>query len=494
MAFRLISFAVLVVLAASCSSAVEESADAATSSPSSAVDAESVPETTTSAVDAVPEDFDPVPEDGVVDFGPAPEVPVGDFTPEIAAAIDTVFGLGSFAETRTNEQNQALVELGQSGDVRVAWILLDLLRFPEDRAGAQLLTEGVNTLTDSSAPVSRAWTEASNKMIAWDIPAPPGYGEIKRQIYSNELAEWGPLFDQSEGMDWRFVSWGGVSIDDRPYDQTDESCNCIPAADNPPTQTSAETTWLQDADIVFGVVINGEARAYPRQIMEVREMVNDTLGGRRIAIPYCTLCGSAQAYYTDELGDEFEQPVFRTSGLLIRSNKMMYELNTKSFVDTFIGRATSGPLAEAGVSFNQASVVTSTWGEWKAAHPDTTIVAEDGGLGRSYELDPLGGRDDNGPIFPIGAVDLRLPVQEPILGVRTLQGDPIAFHVATAREILEAGDRVVAEDIELLLDGDGIRAVRADGSDAAGHQSFWFAWSQFWPRTQLWPHDYQADS
>ena len=35
--------------------------------------------------------------------------------------------------------------------------------------------------------------------------------------------------------------------------------------------------------------------------MEVREMVNDTLGGRDLAIPYCTLCASAQAYYTDQL-------------------------------------------------------------------------------------------------------------------------------------------------------------------------------------------------
>ena len=170
---------------------------------------------------------------------------------------------------------------------------------------------------------------------------------------------------------------------------------------------------------------------------------------------------------------------------------MMYELNSKSFVDTFVGRATSGPLAEAGVTFEQVSVVTATWGEWKAAHPETTIVAEDGGLGRSYELDPLGGRDDNGPIFPIGTVDTRLPVQEPVLGVRDDAGNPIAFHVASAKQLLEGGERVVAAGFELELDADGVRAVRADGTDTSGHQAFWFAWSQFWPRTKLWPHDYQ---
>jgi hypothetical protein len=208
-------------------------------------------------------------------------------------------------------------------------------------------------------------------------------------------------------------------------------------------------------------------------------------------MPYCTLCGSAQAYYTDGLGDELPQPVFRTSGLLFRSNKMMYELNTQSFIDTFVGDATSGPLEEAGVSFDQVSVVTTTWGEWRADHPETTIVAEDGGLDRTYELDPLHGRDDDGPIFPIGETDSRLPVQEPVLGVITGDGQAIAFHVATARELLATGERIAVDGVELELDGGGIRA-RRDGEDAEGHEAFWFAWSQFHPDTRVWPHDYQS--
>jgi hypothetical protein len=170
---------------------------------------------------------------------------------------------------------------------------------------------------------------------------------------------------------------------------------------------------------------------------------------------------------------------------------MMYELNTKSFIDTFLGNASSGPLAAAGVSFTQISVITTTWGEWKAAHPDTTIVAEDGGLGRTYGLDPLRGRDEDGPIFPIGSVDDRLPVQEPVLGVIDDEGAPIAFHVASARDLLSSGEQIIVEGYELKLDGGGVRATRVDGSPVGGHQSFWFAWSQFRPRTKLWPHDFQ---
>jgi hypothetical protein len=132
-------------------------------------------------------------------------------------------------------------------------------------------------------------------------------------------------------------------IDDRPYDTTDEPCNCIPAADNPEVQSAEEATWLADDAIVFGIGINGEYRAYPRRIMEVREMVNDTLGGRDLGIPYCTLCGAAQAYFTDELPDGVERPILRTSGLLIRSNKVMYDIASMSVFDTFLGAAVTGP-------------------------------------------------------------------------------------------------------------------------------------------------------
>ena len=436
-----------------------------------------------------PVDIAAIPRGVEQDFGQPPDFPDGPWSPETAELLGNTVGSLSVGVNPTIE----LQQLADTGDARLAWPLADLLRFIQGGDIAASIQAAITQLVGVQLDPLQPWNATINHLMAWDTPVPPQYFDFKRDFFSTVDPRWNELFSEINTIDWRLVGWGGVGIDDRPAGST-ESCSCIPAIDDPTVTPAADGSWYPDDRIVFGIVIGDEARAYPKNIMEVHEMVNDTLGGRRIAIPYCTLCGSAQAYYTDELGDEFEQPVFRTSGLLIRSNKMMYELNTKSFVDTFTGQATGGPLAEAGVNFNQVSVVTSTWGEWKAAHPDTTIVAEDGGLGRSYELDPLGGRDDFGPIFPIGAVDLRLPVQEPILGVRTPQGDPVAFHVASARQILEAGDRVIAEDIELLLDGDGVRAVRADGSDASGHQSFWFAWSQFWPRTQLWPHDYQAES
>jgi hypothetical protein len=218
--------------------------------------------------------------------------------------------------------------------------------------------------------------------------------------------------------------------------------------------------------------------------MEVREMVNDTLGGRDLGIPYCTLCGAAQAYFTDQLGEGIDRPILRTSGLLIRSNKVMYDLTTYSVFDTFLGKAVTGPLAKKNIELKQASVITTDWGTWKKEHPETTVLLEKYALGRNPDF--RNGRDANGPIFPVGDVDPRLPVHEDVIGIVTASGKAVAFQRSKAFVALQQGSESVVENVRLELDAGGIKAVDVDGADLGSHQAFWFAWSQFHPETELW--------
>lgn len=421
-----------------------------------------------------------------VDFGPPPAVPEGDLSPEHAGAVELITSTDIDEIPFSAEQIDAIGLLGESGDPRVTWILTDILRFTRDSERANAISEASSSLLGQNFGPND-WNRITQLLIAWDIPEPPNYIDAKRAVFSSILVDWEPFFDPAGTVDWRLVSWGGVRIDDQPYNETPgTTCNCIPAVDNPETQPGSEAAWLEEDDIVFGVVINGEARAYPRQIMEVREMVNDSLGGRDFAIPYCTLCGSAQLWFTDTDNLEgFERPILRTSGLLIRSNKVMYELNTGSIFDTFLGDAQTGPFREAGIQLEQHTVVTSTWGAWLEENPDTDVLVEELALGRDFDF--RNGRDANGPIFPIGDVDPRLDVQEDVLGIIQEDGTPIAFHVNSAIGALEAGQTVEVNGISIVLSGSGIKAVDADGNDIVGHQSFWFAWSQFNEGTDLWP-------
>ena len=129
--------------------------------------------------------------------------------------------------------------------------------------------------------------------------------------------------------------------------------------------------------------------------------------------------------------------------------------------------------------------MTSSWGAWKKAHPNTTVLGEYLALGRDPDF--RNGRDANGPIFPVGDVDPRLPVHEDVIGVVTASGKAIAFQRSQAIAALSQGKNVAFENIRLKLDGGGVRATDDTGTDLGSHEAFWFAWSQFRPETELWP-------
>jgi hypothetical protein len=426
-----------------------------------------------------------LPKYAVEQFGTPPAIPDGALSKELKAAVQLAFVDSITQGSWGAEQTDALNLVAASGDPRLAWVISDLMRFVSSPGLTDALSEAAAGLLEIKNPRRNQWGVITDHLIAWDIPAPPGYLAFKRGIFTNVVPGWDRIFVEGD-VDWRFVSWGGVLIDDRAYDRTDDPCNCIPAADNPEVSTADEATWLKDKDVVFGVEVNGEYRAYPRRIMEVREMVNDTLGGRHLGIPYCTLCGAAQAYFTDRLPGGVKRPVLRTSGLLTRSNKVMYDVNSYSVFDTFLGTALTGPLAKKGIQLKQATVITTTWGDWKAAHPETTVLVEALALGRDFDF--RNGRDADGPIFPVGDVDPRLPVHEDIIGVLTASGQPVAFQRSKAITALKRGREVAFENVRLQMDGGGVKAIDAKGGDLGSHQAFWFAWSQFHPGTALWPN------
>ncbi len=122
----------------------------------------------------------------------------------------------------------------------------------------------------------------------------------------------------------------------------------------------------------------------------------------------------------------------------------------------------------------------------EAGSSTTKIAAHDGGIGRTYEEDPLRGRDDDGPIFPIGDVDPRLPVPVEFVGVIDPDGRPVAFAAERARNALSDGETVTIASVELFAYGGGLRARSSDGEELPAHQAFWFTWSQFHPDTALW--------
>lgn len=126
------------------------------------------------------------------------------------------------------------------------------------------------------------------------------------------------------------IDWGGVVV------------NGIPPLYYPKVMAASAARYLRDGNIVFGIVVNGEARAYPKRILAWHEMAVDKLGGVELTVVYCTLCGTVIPYDSVVGG---KRRGFGTSGLLYRSNKLMFDEETKSLWSTLEGKPVVGPLA-----------------------------------------------------------------------------------------------------------------------------------------------------
>ncbi len=248
----------------------------------------------------------------------------------------------------------------------------------------------------------RKWREW---MWAQPYEPHPGYLAFKASVYRGAVEpRMGNFFANTSTIRLDEIDWGGVKV------------NGIPPLRSPRHVRAGDASWLRDSHIVFGVVVNGEARAYPRRILAWHEMALDELGGVKLTVVYCTLCGTVIPYRSVVGGTH---RTFGTSGLLYRSNKLMFDEETGSLWSTLEGRPVVGPLAGANLTLEYEPVVTTTWGEWRRTHPATTVVSLDTGHDRNYD-EGVAYRDyfntDN-LMFRVSRTDSRLRNKDEVLGL-----------------------------------------------------------------------------
>ncbi|MEL6980685.1 MAG: hypothetical protein AAGM38_18750, partial [Pseudomonadota bacterium] len=115
------------------------------------------------------------PPDFVIEqFGAPPDVPVGPLTGDLAYAVE-VLADSMVHNSWRREEIFALTKVSQSGDPRLAWILSDLMRFIRRPGVHRLLGEAAAELLGAEAPTQNHWGFVTDRLIAWDIPAPPDY-------------------------------------------------------------------------------------------------------------------------------------------------------------------------------------------------------------------------------------------------------------------------------------------------------------------------------
>jgi hypothetical protein len=246
----------------------------------------------------------------------------------------------------------------------------------------------------------------------------------------------------------------------------------IPPVDEPkPTSQTAAERWLSDSEPVLAVELGDQVRAYPLQILVWHEIVNDTLGGRPIAVTYCPLCNSSLVFDRRVDGRTL---TFGTTGNLRRSDLVMWDRQTESWWQQLSAEAVVGELT--GTRLKLLSSQTVSWADFKRIHPGGDVLSRHTGAQRDYGNNPYARYDqpDSEPFLFEGEADDRLPPKERVVAIfREDETVVVPFSRLLRQPVVqtEAGGRPVVvfykRGIVSALDAPTIKDSRDVGTAAA---------------------------
>lgn len=177
----------------------------------------------------------------------------------------------------------------------------------------------------------------------------------------------------------------------------------IPAIDRPRYRSADQVRYLNDDDLVLGLVHNGVAKAYPTRVLVWHEIVNTDFNGDPVVVTFCPLCGTGLAFSAIQNNRELD---FGVSGLLYNSDLLMYDRQTEGLWSQIPGKAITGTLA--GTRLERLPVIHLTWAEWKKQYPDSLILSKDTGYNRDYSRAPYSGYEKTERLyFPVSKRDWR---------------------------------------------------------------------------------------
>ncbi|MCH9646655.1 MAG: DUF3179 domain-containing protein [Deltaproteobacteria bacterium] len=410
----------------------------------------------------------------------------------------------------TGVRRQALAKIDRTWRSSYAVMVVELLPFAREPETREQLLITLRRHTGQRIGLDlKAWYQWIWSQSPSDHPQ---YAEFKSLLYGHIDPVFRGYFEAERTSKIRLdeVRWGGVQQDG------------IPPLRNPKMISPSQASYLEDSNVVFGIEVQGEARAYPKRILAWHEMFTDTIAGVSVAGVYCTLCGTVILYETELDGQRYE---LGTSGFLYRSNKLMYDRATQSLWNTLWGKPVIGPLADQDIQLRRGSVVTTTWGEWRRRHPETQVLSLETGHRRDYSegtaYREYFATDDL--MFNVPKLDKRLKNKQEVLTFvpRNSQEETLAISADFLAQNPLHHDQLGELDLVVLTDPSGANraygtkghrfaswdgdhtAVDEEGKSwtlseshlrsedgqtlerLAAQRAFWFGWVAAYPETRL---------
>lgn len=434
-----------------------------------------------------------------------------ELTPQLGYTLIT----NLMSETKS-ERQAAADELIAADDISLLPAIVDAY-FYTPRLHRSEMSSVLESLTGESYTSYYDWVEYVGRRT--DIETKDRYDEWKLLMLRQQDARYSDVLYPGVPTKIRLeeVVSGGVRLDG------------IPSLDDPPMIPGSKAKYLRRDELVFGVELDGESRAYPRRFLSWHEMLNDVVGGEPVTLSYCTLCGSGILYSASTPSGD--RRTFGTSGLLYRSNKLMFDRATHTLWSNITGEAVVGRLAGQNKRLAMLPMTLTTWEEWLALHPDTKVLdlkgVEESMAHLPYKFSYVPGAADTarrGVEFPVWQKSDRLERNAEIFALE-VNGAPKAYVLerltlagivhdevggvgvvlianpesGAVRAYLRGGHtfrrgdgdfelvdeagatwRVTETAIELAAGGSALPRL------AQGHIAYWFGWYGFHPQTAVW--------
>lgn len=189
----------------------------------------------------------------------------------------------------------------------------------------------------------------------------------------------------------------------------------IPSIDDPQFIDVDAVNYLEAEDLVLGIKINNQVRAYPHKILDYHEIVNDKIQDLAFCITYCPLTGTGIGWNREINGTVTE---FGVSGLIYKNNLIAYDRFTDSQWAQMHNLSVHGEYI--GTTAHTLNIIETKWSTWKKSYPSSSILSTETGFSRDYDDYPYGDfkTDDDSFLFPVENEDDRLPSKDRVHGIQ----------------------------------------------------------------------------
>ena len=245
--------------------------------------------------------------------------------------------------------------------------------------------------------------------------------------------------------EWPRTDFSKYSIDFEEIISGGPQKDGIPAIDNPQFKAVSVITDLGDQEPVIALKINEEAKAYPLRILMWHEIANDEIGGVPVTVTYCPLCNAAVVFERRMNGKVLD---FGVSGKLRHSDMVMYDRQTESWWQQFVGRGIVGVMTGAELKRLPARVIP--FSAFKASYPEGKVLVAANPNARRYGENPYMKYDSSeNPFLYRGRYDG--------------PGQPLSYVVAVGK------DAWLLEDLRRVgvIEHDNLRLEWSDGMSSA---------------------------